>query len=522
MASNVRITRYSGEWFIPNQNVKIQGTLIIDKDGYTQVLKLYTQIDFHDIQISQNWTPWTPLNYTTLLGNTEKLITLSNCDFCDSKLIGVDLYELTYNVTYSFIGGHTENPLELSVSKLTCTIPYFSSWYDTNRKYYGNSDREEGEGSYQKKIFECFDEHDYKSYNYVRELKPAIHLNELRNEINISNDLSIVVQRRYQKKHSALGKQSSINVNHYIHFVSKTNISFEELRKEAYKFLQLMKLATGKLLDLNIISLHTKQDSLKGLNNDCSNTKDDIEIWINKYDKLGKRNFSKSDYLHQNYMLFHGDYNNYTSLDRIISNWYKSYDKFFSVYNIFLDTFEWFQNTDATLSLVMFNNRILNLIQALESYHSYTHPDLVGENQDEVNNKAEAILKLIENDDDKAWILDRIEAKHVRLRQRLNKILKEDSLSLSNIIFQNGKDKESFIYKLTTIRNPLSHGESIDIEETKLHIYYYKTLLILLCCILKTLELSDEQIQKKILKNQKYNRFVHFIKSKFKRELEKS
>jgi len=500
--------KYIGKWFIPEMKLELPGTLMIDELNNTQSLKLYTAVDFNGIHSSSQNFLVENAKYSTIFGNCESdfKITLNDCIFIGAHPIGDDLYEIVYEPAFLFKGETFIDHGSTKIIQLTCTFPYFSSWFDTNRLFFGSNN-----------LYFDSDRSNDSINEFLGKMYPALKQNELKDEIKINDDFSIIVERIYMRETWAYNKYAKSEIKHFVHFKSKSYKSFEEFKKLAYNFMQLIQLSTGKLMYVNFVSVKIIKDKV---NNSTDPLKENIEeasISIHNNNHLYKRKHVKSDYIHQNYMLFYGGPNRADKLKQIIINWYNTIDKYSPVYNIFLDTFEWFQHTDAVLTQIMFNNRFLNLVQALESYHKFSNPDLKDENIININAKAKNILKEITNPENYTWLIERITPLHIELRKRLLDLINNKLDIISSELFQNKKERKGYVEKIMKIRNNLSHGEKVEINVTEISDYYYKTLIIILSCILLNLGLSELEIKKSILSTYNYSDKISFIKSKNKK-----
>lgn len=485
MASTKKIQEKNGIWYLAHEGKKIPGKLVIDSKAFSLTLFLYTNLDFNGNKIETIKRGFE--NIEVLFGEVDirMHITLQNCRLLGASRIG-DIWELRYKPEVAFLDGHLINQSANTFYEVTCSYPYLSSWYDTNRLYFGSfsvdSDR----------------------------MKPALSSEDLFDQIEIDDTLSIIIEREYFENAFLMKKEVSSSIQHFVRFKSTYPRTFEEFRKLAFQFLQLIQLSTGKLGYIDFVSASANPKDIRTLTQQIK-TKDNYPyLPIVLFDKDQRRNRRKSDYIHQNMMLFYGGDNRKQSLNNIIGVWYKTYNTYSSIYNRFLDTFEWLQGTDATLSHVMFYNRFLNLIQALESYHLITYPDFNSNITKRENERIKEILKHIENSEDREWLFKKISL-HVPLKKRLQDLMHKHLLFITSEIFLNKKDRDSFIFKVKRVRDDLSHGREVDIPEQDIGEYYEKALLMLLSCILLSLGLNEEQAKQAIFSTHKYEQTIAYI-----------
>lgn len=499
MSINKNIKEHSGEWFIPEIRLMLSGVLIIDSQEYNQKLKLFSKVDFEGLDL-KNGHPKDV--YKTIFGNCEfdSQITLSDCRFQSLKKVGENLYELVYLASMSFFGGLFKDADNLEINELTCRFPYLSSWYDTNRIYFGT-------GSFN-------DSTDW--------MKPSFALDELNDEIIINENLTIVIERRYDDLNLGDTRKLSQEVSHFVHFKSKIPRSLNDFIKSAHIFMQLIKLSTGKLMYIDFVSCIPHKDEIQAFDKHFLSKSlgeedyDYVFISITNFNKIHKRELIKSDYIHQGNMLFYGGSKENKRLKEIIIRWFNAYEKISSVYNIFLDTFEWFQNTDALLTEVMFNNRFVNLIQAIENYYSISEADKIRVIEKELENKKQKIIESIPDKNDKDWLKSNIHC-HMILKDKLKDLLGNKIVLISNEIFENPRKRNVFIEIIKNNRNRLSHGENREISIDKLFDYYHKTLIILISCILDSLNFSQQEIKENLFRTLKYGNMIYQIKCEMKK-----
>lgn len=492
-----KLTTYSEKWVVPEFEMELPGQLIIDKNNCTQFLKLYSKVDFDGIQFSSQ--KYSPRQYKTISSNTNSFnkITLSDCSFKSAKHFADDIYEITYVPVFFFWGGCFNSVEDSNIFELSCSFPFLSSWYDTDRLFFGSH-------YYTGNIEE----------DQFSEFKPALKKEELIDTIQINDDFSIVIERRYEHDTFSSNNRKSTEIKHFAHFKSNQGKRFSEFKTLAYNFLQLIQLSTGKLSYVNFISAIVRKEDLNIFNKELVTHNGNVFISINHFNNVIKRNRNELNDTDRNHMLFYGGQNHSEKLKEIIVRWFYSIGKYSPVYNIFLETFEWFQNTDAYLTQIMFHNRFLNLVQALESYHKFSYPEIKDENKEEVEIKKLELLKVITNREDFKWLCIRITPRYTTLRKRLNDLLVKRLPDITSELFKNSDDRKGYVSKIKEFRDKLSHGEKIKIEASKISDYYYKTIIILLSCILLSLGFSQDEIKESLFRTIKYNDMIRYIKSK--------
>lgn len=479
-----KIRKYNGKWFVPYSSVEISGVLIVNIQDSFQELKIYSSFDFNGIEIqSENYIPQ---NYKTVCGSCDlsNNFTLTDCKFKSYTYFIDNLYEIVYEPVFSYSGGVFYSHENILATQLTCMYPYLSAWYDTNQLFFGSH-------------FQTIEEN---------QLKRTISTENLKTTIKINSSFSIEIERYYEQNDMPFSREVSIEIKHYVNFKSAEPIPLSELKKKAYSFMQLMMLSIGKQMYINFTSVIVETSELEVLDKPIRN-----RLNINYFHNYRKRNIVKYEEVDRQYMLFYGGERNKEQLNKIIINWYNSYIEFSTIYGIYLETFEWFKGTDIVLTEIMFKNRFLNLIQALESYHSLIDSKHKNEDKDEIKNKVEILIDHL-NARDKEWIIERISPKYVTLGIRLKDLIFCKLSNITSEFFYTRKEKESFIYHVTEIRNGISHGRNVTFDSNKISDYYNKALMLLLCCILKNLNFTNDEIKTMILKTTSYANRIIYIK----------
>ena len=481
-------TYHTGTWSIPNGKFHLEGKLVIDDDDCAIKLTLYTAKGFTGKDMNDSFD-----NQSVIFGNCEfdSKITLINCRIKHASPIGDEMYELVYEPNTCYFGGIIADIDRLKICRLTCAFPYFSSWYDTNRNYFGT----------------------LSSDNSIGPFEPSIKQSELIDEIEINDGLKIIVERRYDDFNQLFSKEVTHKVEHFVHFVSETPKSLNELKENANIFLQLIKLSIGRLSYAEIKSIIVPKNETIDFDKNLLGKENNVHISISTFNSIQKRRVISSDYIHQNDMLFYGGLRTNNRLKSVIVKWFHVYKDYNPLYNTFLDTLEWFQKTDAFLTDVMFNNRLVNLVQGIEYYYSASEAQRSIQKRNELKQKLDIIIKKIEEKEDKDFLVKHVQI-HEVLRHKLKFLIFEKFDIIANEIFKNKEDKKGYIHKIKEFRDKLSHGEMIESPNQKIYDNYYKTLILSVSCILETLGFTNDEILQNLKRTLKYSRIIQVLKLK--------
>ncbi|MBN1252681.1 MAG: hypothetical protein JXA16_11135 [Bacteroidales bacterium] len=490
--SNKFIEQYDGDWNIPEIDYSMPGVLTINKEDHNIELKLITEKDFSGKKIDIQNPSFHKIEI--LNGKTwNDYITLYNLLMSNVKVVGNNHFEYNFKIEFVIFGGIFNTPKDINLNSITCSFPFFVSWYDGYKDYFESSLTRNGVDS---------------------EIRTSLKKDELTDIIEVNPDFKIEIFRRYILPPLISSvRKLDISIKHFIKFIFIKPVSFDIALEYVHYFKQLIQFATGNLTYVDFSSIITQISNTKFISDVHRINEKEVSLQITNFSKLHKRNLGKSDYIHQNFMLFCICKNTKNELHSIIRNWYLTIKEYIIIYNIFLDTDEWFQNTNSTLTQVMFNNRFLNLIQALEGYYNIKNPNKYDDLKIKVQLKLKGILDRvkIEPTKDRKWIEKRI-MPFCGLADKLNTIYNQFE-KISNILFVDKKALYVFTKSINDIRNGFSHGATLHSDFKKnWNLYYYKLQIILLCCILESLKFSNEQIFRMILKCTRFSEIIGFIK----------
>lgn len=183
---------------------------------------------------------------------------------------------------------------------------------------------------------------------------------------------------------------------------------------------------------------------------------------------------------------------------KVIKEWYKN-DKYRVIYQYYIDCNDWLQDSNRLISNVMFNNKFLNVIQALENYHKIKFGEKTNNTNYELDfsknlNSLNFILNKELKSELKDWVCSKLiglnkKTRSFYLTERLDYI--KESCNLMNDI-----NIVNFSSNSKNIRDSLSHGNINNVfQGRELDVYYNYSLLLLLFSIFKTLKIDDEKLE---------------------------
>jgi hypothetical protein len=498
---------HSGEWFLPGSNLKFPGRLLFEEESKEIILELigdkYLSADpvinnsenRDNRYNSKNYNNDFTASYLLILGNARGLITLYNSRWAGTEDLGKDLYIIKYSSQFVFWSVHIDSIEHFSIKSATLIYPYLASWFDGS------------ESSNKMEVFENKEFSISDSINNQHRVPP----------IRVKDGLEFILYDEYTRRMEEIGVYHTVKYQKLIKFRYVKPVPFADMISDISVFNKLLEFCLCKPLKQKLLGIEiNKHDGL--IYRDHCQPTDYIDSPVGNYSLHDGENIKKH-FQHQSHMLLSKWIMETDELNRIIQKWYAN-TAYFAIYDFFIDSNNWFQNSDALLSNVMFNNRFLNIVQGLEAYYKKWN-DL------EENNPAAEDPAKIEFEKNKKIVLSKIEDKQLRQwgNNNLNykaKHKREDTLeekfkilleSLNEIlepIFGQNEVLLFFPRFASRIRNNLSHGLN---EKTNqggiLHLYFNLGQILLAICILKSLDVKD--IKYKIEHYNAFNKYIYEI-----------
>lgn len=470
-----------GLWYT-DENLKHQGILIQDTNKGEIRLEIYGDKYIDGPDAMSHRSSFIRFHETIICESAH--MTLYNCTWSGTTYVGDNLARITYSVEFIIHGKQKSS--DIKIKSGTFIINRFSGWYDG----YAINDKIKGVGGL-----------------YI-DGKEVYRKDEREDVIEVNDNLTIYAWDRIEERVIEFSTHYSIQYFKYVTLKYAQDVTFEQLLTDA--------LSLQKLLAVS----YSQSDLYRRVLSIVANT----DTIIGKYSELDKKPYVKLDIsnytLHKNRKLMHGAEPSYNTLfsnsnssrdelNHIIVNWFKNQEECRHIYEYYIDSNRWFKEEGALISNVMFNNRFLNMIQALEDYHrNAIAPDAV--NDDEVfrENKRQ-VLTLISDARLKKWVNDNLSNSTKRkytLHVRLSEII-EHCKSIAGSIFIN-INLDNFPERAKHYRHLLSHGSSRKVSHGReLIVLFHVAQVLLAICILKSLDVND--IDNKISKNTKMRDNIH-------------
>jgi hypothetical protein len=481
-----------GQWFLPKNEVKLSGRLDIDYGNGKIELILYGNqyIEGTMIKLSN------PNNrheyfHDLIVGETTfDSLTIVNCTWSETKTIGKDLFEIHYRGSILLFGVHLTKRDDLKIDKAIVKFPYLASWYD-------------GDDSL------------FKVDGFEKEIHGAITAS-----VDVTNDLKLNFVDQYYKNTIRMGVSYEVSFEKRIEFQYSGFVDFDRLISDASKFAKLLEFTLNRKVEYQVHSLSVPKELLTGIQIGELEGHSSY-VHISFFKSFSKRELIEKYDINQTSMIISAWVLQKDRLNALIKKWYSNLD-YYHIYDYYLDSNNWFEGTDAVLSSVMFNNRFLNLIQALESYQKKTDTSYQNDIQ-AFNDAKDKVVDLLSSKPELLlWLDDSIKApENLSLRQRLESLLIRlqpiiESLIGPNSLFDN------FPGDAKKYRHKLSHGDlrGIDLGQP-LVLLFHQAQFLLLLLVLKSLDFTDDEMVGILKDNQSCIRKVNEIIRR-KRELKKS
>jgi hypothetical protein len=454
---------HTGKWSIPGGR-NFPGQLIIDNKEETIHLEIFGS---HYIEGTDATIRAHPDHFHRVIFGNRPTCTLYNCHWAGTQQVGDNLYRITYRIEYVFSGFHFLDS-EISVRGGTFSFAYLATWYDGDEFH----DKLEGKRG----LWE--NGHEVVENTLGQE------------ELQINPELTLVFWDEVNKQIEEIDISYRVVYSKYVRFQYKISVPFTRLLKDAFTFLKLISFCFAKPLNCLIIYVYSDNSNV---------TTDDSSAQFNQFDKhlinvnnytLKKRRPIPKHTVSEMDMAFSRHTLSKEELNDVIIRWFAN-EKLFGIYEYYLDSNNWFQNTKARLSNVMFNNRFLNLIQGLEAYLNEFYPKkkaVSSSEQQMFSRNKNEISKLIIDATLKEWyersLIPR-KAKELTLKERLAMLILDLKPDLQDVF--EGVTLEEFPQSASKFRNQLSHGTQEINLGARLHEDYLIAQVLLGACILKSL-----------------------------------
>ena len=290
--------------------------------------------------------------------------------------------------------------------------------------------------------------------------------------IGIRKDAQLCFYDSVSRNMKDFGIHHEIKYQKFAKFKYIKGIHFADMVQDATIFGKLLEFSLGKPLKKKLLKIRINTKGLLEYQKEFNN-ENSVEVLIGNF-SLFKGENVKSHSQHSNFMLISSWKLEVLRMRLIIQKWFSN-ESFFAIYDIYLDSNNWFQDSDILISNVMYNNRFLNIVQGLEAYYRKITDTSVSKDQalkknerkkDEFNLKKQEILKKLEKGSElKEWFNSNFNYKPPSKKEvKLEDILRNLLSSFDGILIPIFGKNEIIVFfpkYASAIRNTLSHGSHI-------------------------------------------------------------
>ncbi len=464
-----------GLWFLPNSDIKVPGKLFVDEDKSKIRLRLFaeTYISGNPFEFLKSKRDDDYIEF--IYGENDKSsfgqVTLFGCSFSKLSHIGGDIHQLEYSIQFVFEDIHIISRKHLQLNNLTVLFPnsdnFFNGW---------DSVSDEGE-------------------------KEVKEYRRKSNTIVINHNLSVDSINEKREKISS-GKDYAIEYHHHFNFNYKEPVDIDTVYQDCVVFKKMMEFSSSRKLAFII----------RGADIDFKNIKEQRNRYVLSSGKkpakartyifsrltLNQAPFEEKRKLHQNWLLFSKWSESNETLDSFIKEWFANVE-LQPIYDIYIDTIDW--GKDGVISNVSFNNRFLNVMQALEAYYDFLNPDFKIINEEFVKQRQE-VINALEAKNLKEWVRTHSKfPKHANFSIKLSFLIDK----YRDVLLSLGAMEEflkSYPNSAKEFRHKLSHGKVNKTFQGKaLDSLYRFSQIILSICILDSIGMEKTRIVDRIKTN---------------------
>lgn len=474
---------YRGDWYLPGSEKKFPGRVSINEETKSITLEVFGDKTIEGTVIKNLFDYERQRFHPLVLGDCGGQVTLYNCTPACTQAIGKAMYQIEYRAQFLFMAIHIVNP-DFLVQSATFKYPYLASWYDGWQSLDKIKLAESAEFGIEVDVGEG--EPDY---------------------IAVTDNLTLALYDKVSRRMIEVGVHHSVKYQKNIAFTYRKPVSFEDLISDAIILKKLLEFTYGKPIPYKLVAIKVPKEFISIERDYLFENEKVVTCYVASYELHKGKDVNKHD-RHQNYMLVSRWNCSKDELNQIVRNWYVN-KHLHNIYDYYIDSNNWLQDSDAQISNVMFNNRFLNLVQALEDYHRKCMNHGVEAEQDFLNKKQQ-VLTCIKDAALKKWLNDNFKPpKHIKLEEKLEAILE----LIKPIFLPSLTDHPIFTTFPTYAknkRNELSHGMNKETYQGAVfHVNFYLARIILGVCIMHSLEVIE--INKKINRNLDWNSHLHQI-----------
>jgi hypothetical protein len=476
---------YTGHWWVPGSEVKINGGLYFDDTNHCIILQTFTAVYLDGTAAEEKPRAKYPQTYYELvLGKAYETTTLYQCDWSGTRKVGKDIYQINYKVGFVIQGAWISSRQEMKCATGKFNIPYTGSWSN---------------GWHQSQKLDLL----LKSNN-----KDLLASEEL--PFVIDENLTIVFVNEIAHTSKTIIADRSYSYYNSVLFAYKEPVDFEKLLTDASRLRKLMELSVSKPLRLAILQVDFNSPAIQ-YNRDYPFEQERYPLHIANLSFLKGEKIETSSENALN-MLLSADDLNKEELQTVLQKWFHN-EAFHPLYEMYLDSNNWLQKSNTRISHIMYNNKFLNLIQALEGFYRLMLLP-ADDAAKSFNQNKQKVLRALQNDPAlKQWLNNHLYFKKnsVSLQQKLASLL-ELMAPVTSTILDNSSLEKAFPIFAAKKRNLLSHGRQQDTDQGKaFRPMFFAAQLYCAILILESLEVND--VGGKLKKCLLFREHFHYLRN---------
>mgnify|MGYP003562758877 CR=1 FL=1 len=470
------ITEHTGDWFLPNSKIKLPGKLVIDDENHGIDLYIYSDKFLTGQEIHIKNDKELPRHFELIHGDCPTLITLFNCNWKSIDQINSSLFIVRYFVEFVFSYAHLKQ--NFKVKSINIEYPYLRTFFDG-----------------------------YQSVSTEEIKEQSV---EYSNPVRINGNFSFRLVDSHQRDiKDFLDKNYSITHSKSIEFLFDEGLLFKDCFELMSLFSSLLCFTTEKKICYKINFLNFDKAQADEIEEGALYNSDIRSVTVENFSSRQSCDI-KTKNIHQNMMLFSRWKNSEEQLNNIIIKWFNN-KEFIPIYDFYLDATDWYRGKVVRITQVNFNNKFLNLCQALESYYDLNDFKF-NANNEEFTKKRQQALNCIEDYELKLWTKKNLKfPSSPKLSDKLDQLINKFSF-----VFDKVKGLEEFLktysVESTEYRHKLSHGRIRKTSQGEDFRRLYDFSTILLCfCVLESLGMSERSILSIVKDHHEINQRLHYL-----------
>lgn len=303
---------YQGDWFLPGSDKKYPGRLSIDEESKLIVLEIFGNNMIEGTVIKNLFDYERHHFHSLILGECAGEVTLCNCTWSRTQVIGKGMYQIEYRAQFLFHAVHIINS-DFLVQSATFRYPYLASWYD-------------GWQSLNK--IELDETTEFGIRADLGEGKP--------DNIAVTQDLTIALYDKVSRQMIEIGVHHSVKYQKNIAFEYSNAVPFKKLIYDSAIFKKFLEFSFGKPISHKLNAIQVPKEFVSSERSYQFQNQESITCYVSSYEFHKGKDVNKHD-RHQNYMLVSRWNCSKDELNHIVKNWYAN-THLHNIYDYYIDS----------------------------------------------------------------------------------------------------------------------------------------------------------------------------------------